>query len=50
MTFEALVRDGADDVLRGTHERFVVAVEKVRERLLKKKAQQSQQQQQQQSR
>jgi fluoroacetyl-CoA thioesterase len=48
VTFEALVKDGADDVLRGTHERFVVAVEKVRERLLKKKAQQSQQQQQQQ--
>jgi predicted thioesterase len=45
VTFEAAVRDGADDVLRGTHERFVVAVEKVRERLLKKLAQQSQQQQ-----
>ena len=50
VTFEVLVRDGTDDVLRGTHERFVVAVEKVRERLLKKRAQQSQQQQQQQTR
>ena len=45
VTFEATVRDGADDVLRGTHERFVVAVAKVRERLLKKAAQQAQQQQ-----
>jgi len=47
VTFEATVREGADEVLRGTHERFVVLVEKVRERLLKKKAQQTQQQQQQ---
>ena len=39
------VKDGADEVLRGTHERFVVSVDKVRERLLKKRAQQSQQQQ-----
>jgi predicted thioesterase len=45
VTFEAMVREGADEVLRGTHERFVVLVEKVRERLLKKKAQQTQQQQ-----
>ena len=44
VTFEATVKDGADDVLRGTHERFVVAVAKVRERLLRK-AQQAQQQQ-----
>jgi predicted thioesterase len=43
--FEATVKDGADEVLRGTHERFIVAVAKVRERLLKKAAQQSQQQQ-----
>ena len=46
VTLEATVKEGADDVLRGTHERFVVAVDKVRERLLKKKAQQTQQQQQ----
>jgi predicted thioesterase len=45
VTFEATVKDGADDVLRGTHERFVVAVAKVRERLLRKAAQQAQQQQ-----
>lgn len=38
VAFEALVRDGADEVLKGTHERFVVAVDKVRERLLKRKA------------
>ena len=44
VTFEATVKDGADDVLRGTHERFIVAVDKVRERLLKKRAQQSGQQ------
>jgi predicted thioesterase len=44
VTFEATVKDGPDDVLRGTHERFVVAVAKVRERLLKKAAQQAQQQ------
>jgi predicted thioesterase len=37
VAFEALVKDGADEVLKGTHERFVVAVEKVRERLLKRK-------------
>jgi len=46
VTFTATVKDGADEVLRGTHERFVVLVDKVRERLLKKRAQQSQQQQQ----
>jgi len=39
VTFEALVKDGPDEVLKGTHERFVVAVEKVRERLLKRRAQ-----------
>jgi predicted thioesterase len=38
VTFEALVKDGQDEVLKGVHERFVVAVEKVRERLLKRKA------------
>ena len=38
VTFEALVKDGPDEVLKGTHERFVVAVEKVRERLLKRRA------------
>jgi predicted thioesterase len=38
VTFEALVKDGPDEVLKGAHERFVVAVEKVRERLLKRKA------------
>jgi fluoroacetyl-CoA thioesterase len=37
VTFEALVTDGADEVLKGAHERFVVAVAKVRERLLKRK-------------
>ena len=40
VTFEALVKDGPDEVLKGTHERFVVAVDKVRERLLKRRAQQ----------
>ena len=39
VTFEAAVNDGADAVARGTHERFIVDVQKVRERLLKKKAQ-----------
>jgi predicted thioesterase len=38
VTFEALVKDGPDEVLKGTHERFVVAVDKVRERLLKRRA------------
>ena len=38
VTFEAAVNDGADAVARGTHERFIVEVHKVRERLLKKKA------------
>jgi fluoroacetyl-CoA thioesterase len=37
ITFEAVVKDGDDDVLRGTHERFVVDTQKVRERLLKRK-------------
>ncbi len=41
VTFEAKVDDGADPVARGTHERFVVDVQKVRERLLRKKAQRS---------
>ena len=40
VSFEAAVDDGADAVARGTHERFIVDVQKVRERLLKKKAQQ----------
>jgi fluoroacetyl-CoA thioesterase len=48
IAFEANVKDGNDEVLRGTHERFIVNVEKVRERLLRRKAQQAQQQQQQQ--
>ena len=39
VTFEAFVNDGADAVARGTHERFIVDVQKVRERLLKKKMQ-----------
>lgn len=39
VTFEAKVDDGADAVARGSHERFIVDVQKVRERLLKKKAQ-----------
>jgi fluoroacetyl-CoA thioesterase len=39
MTFEATIDAGADAVARGTHERFVVDVPKVRERLLKRKAQ-----------
>jgi fluoroacetyl-CoA thioesterase len=39
VSFEATVSAGADAVARGTHERFVVDVQKVRERLLKKKAQ-----------
>lgn len=39
VTFEASVADGADAVAHGTHERFVVDVHKVRERLLRKKSQ-----------
>jgi predicted thioesterase len=39
VTFEAKVDEGAEAVARGTHERFIVDVQKVRERLLKKKAQ-----------
>ena len=39
VTFEAAVNDGAEAVAHGTHERFIVDVQKVRERLLKKKAQ-----------
>jgi len=39
VTCEASVADGADAVAHGTHERFIVEVQKVRERLLKKKAQ-----------
>jgi predicted thioesterase len=38
VTFEASVEAGGDAVARGTHERFVVDVQKVRERLLKRKA------------
>src|SRR5215470_2450130 len=38
VTFEASVAAGADAVAQGTHERFVVDVQKVRERLLKRKA------------
>jgi predicted thioesterase len=38
VTFEALVKDGPDEVLKGVHERFIVAVSKVRERLLRRKA------------
>jgi fluoroacetyl-CoA thioesterase len=36
VTVEAKVSDGADAVAHGTHERFVVDVQKVRERLLRK--------------
>ena len=36
VTFEAAVNDGADAVARGTHERFIVDVHRVRERLLRK--------------
>jgi predicted thioesterase len=36
VTFEASVAEGADEVARGTHERFIVDVHKLRERLLKK--------------
>ena len=39
VSFEAKVDEGADAVAHGTHERFIVDVQKVRERLLKKKAQ-----------
>ena len=39
VVFEAKVDDGADAVAHGTHERFIVDVQKLRERLLKKKAQ-----------
>src|SRR5437879_4182887 len=39
VSFEATVDDGPDAVARGTHERFIVDVQKVRERLLRKKAQ-----------
>ena len=41
VTFEAKVEDGADAVAHGTHERFIVDVQKVRERLLKKKSRQA---------
>jgi predicted thioesterase len=36
VTFEASVAEGADEIARGTHERFIVDVHKLRERLLKK--------------
>lgn len=35
--FEATVDEGGEAVARGTHERFIVDVSKVRERLLKKR-------------
>ena len=38
VTFEAAVAASGDAVARGTHERFIVDVQKVRERLLKRKA------------
>ena len=38
VTFDATVTAGADAVARGTHERFIVDVQKVRERLLQRKA------------
>lgn len=38
VTVEAKVADGADAVAHGTHERFVVDVQKVRERLLRRAA------------
>src|SRR5262245_52168716 len=38
VTFEAFVAAGADEVAHGSHERFIVDVQKVRERLLKRKA------------
>ena len=39
LTFEGAIEAGGDAVAHGTHERFVVDVQKVRERLLKRKAQ-----------
>src|SRR5260221_5014286 len=39
VSFEATVNDGAASVARGTHERFIVNVHKVRERLLRTTAQ-----------
>src|SRR5260221_12029016 len=39
VTFEAVVSEGADAVARGTHERFIVDVQKVRDGLLRKRAQ-----------
>jgi fluoroacetyl-CoA thioesterase len=38
VTFEASVEAGGDAVARGTHERFIVDVQKVRDRLLKRKS------------
>ncbi len=38
LTFEAAINAGGDLVARGTHERFIVDVQKARERLLKRKA------------
>jgi len=38
VTFEAAVDAGLDAVARGTHERFIVDAQKVRERLLKRKS------------
>lgn len=39
VSFEVSVDDGQDPIARGTFERFVVSVDRTRERLLKKKAQ-----------
>jgi len=36
VTFEAAVSEGSDAVASGTHERFIVDVQKMRERLLRK--------------
>jgi predicted thioesterase len=38
LTFEAAISAGGDAVAHGTHERFVVDVQKVRDRLLKRRA------------
>ena len=38
VTFEAGVKAGEDAVAQGTHERFIVDVQKVRDRLLKRKS------------
>ncbi|MCC6475065.1 MAG: LysR family transcriptional regulator [Burkholderiales bacterium] len=38
VSFEVVARDGAEEVSRGTHERFVVEVEKLRSRVAAKAA------------